>query len=239
MILMRTIILSILAFGLAGSLMAGDEEIVYSQTYIVFLDGARAGREVVTEKIDDSGDLVIESENEIYVDDGLETKRMAYTTRMVLKKKSLKLKSYVYSYLTGDSYEVTVKGDKITRALNRAGETSVVTADYKNDTVFLDFDVFHQYDYLVRKYDSDKGQRQLYSDFIPVIGTDIPVALTYLGDSNLSTIRGNLKLKNYKIEYVGLRNGAVSFDSENRLVRLVMPDQNMEVLRQDIVPANR
>lgn len=240
---MKKIILLLLAiFGLTGSSPAGDEAKEYSHTYVIFLNGARAGKAIVVEKIDDNGDRIAVSQNEIYVTDGLETKRMAYTTQMVLQKKSLKPKSYAYRYLTGntgDSYEVTVDGDEITRTLYRGGESSVVTAPFKPDTVILDYTDYHQYDYLVRKYDSKKKGRQLFSGFIPVIGNDIPVALTFLGDSNLPNFGGNVSLKNYKIEFVGLRQGTVSVDDNGRLVQLVMPEQDMEVIREDVVPANR
>ena len=243
MIPIRKIILFMLALcGFAGYLIAGEEEIAYSQKYVIFLNGARAGKEIVKEKSGDKEYIIAESENEIYITDGLETKRMAYTTRLVMKKKSLEIKSYVYQYLTGntsDSYEMTLDGDKITRTLHRGGETSIVTSTLKPDTVVLDFNVYYQYDYLVRKYDFQNKGRQLFSDFIPVIGNDVPIALTYLGESNLPYARGNLTIKNFNIEYVGLRAGTFSVDSEGRLVRLVMPDQNLEVVREDVIPANR
>ena len=243
MILMKKIVLLALAFGsLTGALIAGNESKEYSQTYVIFLDNARAGKEIVKEAIDDNGDLVAVSENDIYVTDGLETKRMAYTTRMVMHKKSLKPKSYFYQYLTGntgDSYEVIIEGDKITRTLSRGGETSVVTGSFGPDTIILDFTVYHQYDYLAKKYDDKKKGRQVFSNFIPVIGNDIPVAFTYLEDAELPYIGGNLPVKRYKIEFVGLRQGTVLMDSEGRLVHLLMPDQDLEVVREDLVPANR
>ncbi len=241
--MMKKILLLITVFsGLTGAAFAGEEKIEYSQTYIIFLDGSRAGKETVTERINSSGELVAESENELYVTDGLETKRMAYTTRMVLNKKSYKPKSYLYQYLTGntgDSYEVIVEGDEITRTLNRRGETSVATAQFLPDTVILDYTVYHQYDYLAKKYDDKKKGRQLFSNFLPVIGNDIPIAFTYIGDSKLTNIRGNLPVKNYTIEFVGLRQGTVTMDKNGRLVRLVMPDQDLEVVREDVLPANR
>lgn len=240
---MKEFILLVLAFNsLTGFLIAGDKETEYSQTYVIFLNNQRAGKEIVKEKIDDNGDLLATSENEMYVTDGIETKRMAYTTQMVLKKKSLKPKSYVYQYLTGntgDSYEVRVDGDEITRTLKKGGETSVVTAPLKPDTVILDFTVYHQYDYLIKKYDGKKKGRQVFSDFIPVIGNDIPIALTYLGDSNIRNLKRNLPVKNYKIEFVGIREGTVTMDGNDRLVRLIMPDQDLEVVREDVLPANR
>lgn len=243
MIQMRMMILLLLVFyGLSGIGIAGDEAAGYSQTYIVFIDGSRAGKETVTEKIDENGDRIALSENEIYLSDGIETKRMAYSTRMILDGDSLKPKSYVYGYTTGgtgDSFQVSVEGDEITRTLNRGGQTSVLTTEFKPDTIILDFNVYHQYDYVLHKYDHSEGGRQVYSDFIPVIGSHIPVALTFLGESETPYRNGSLTVKNYQVEFVGLRSGTVSFDSNGRLIRLVMPDQELEVVREDILPANR
>ena len=243
MIQMKILFLLILAFnGFCGLGIADSGEADYSQTYVIFIDGARAGKETVTERRDDKGDRIVESENEIYLTDGLETNRMAYTTRMVLDGKSLKPKSYVYKNATGNSgdyYEVSIQGDSITRTLHRSGEESVATASFQPDTVVLEYNVYHQYDYVLRKYDGKIGGRQLFSDFIPVIGSNISVALTFMGASNLPYKNGTLPVKKYQVEFVGIRSGTVISDSNNRLIRLEMPDEHLEVVREDILPANR
>ena len=95
--------------------------------------------------------------------------------------------------------------------------------------------MYHQYDYLVHKYDFGKGGRQLFADYIPVIGNDIPVALTFLEESGLKSVKGELRTKEFKIEFVGLRNGTVVVDGNGRLVRLIIPDQKLEVVREDLL----
>ena len=240
---MKILFMLILVFnGFCGLGIADDGEVGYSQTYIIFIDGARAGKETVTERKDDKGDRIVESENEIYLTDGLETNRLAYTTRMVLDGKSLKPKSYEYKSATGntgDSYEVLIQGDSITRTLHRGGETSVATASFQPDTVILDFNVYYQYDYVLRKYDSKTGGRQVFPDFIPVIGSHISVALTFIGASNLPNKNGTLPVNKYQVEFAGIRSVTVTSDSNSRLIRLEMPDENLEVVREDILPANR
>jgi hypothetical protein len=239
---MKILFMLILALnGFYGLGIAEDGQADYSQTYIIFIDGARAGKENVTERKNDEGNRIVESENEIYLTDGLDTNRLAYTTRMVLDGKSLKPKSYEYKSTTGntgDSYEVLIEGDSITRTLHRAGETSVATDSFQSDTVILDFNVYYQYDYVLQKYDSKTGGRQLFSDFIPVIGSHIPLILTFIGSSNLPNKNGTLPVNKYQVK-VGTRSGTVTSDSNNRLIRLEMPDQNLEVVRDDILPANR
>jgi len=223
-----------------GTAVGAEDD--YEQTYVIFLNGERSGKEIVSEKTAGNGDLIAQSESELYISDGLETNRMAYETRMVLDGESMKPKTYILRYVSGssgDHYEVTVQGDTVVRTLSRGGESTVATGDFKPDSVILDVNVYHQYDYVIRKYDMDKGGRQLFSDFIPVIGRDIPIALTYLGESSLPHRKSDLLTRKFQIEFIGLRNGTVTTDSDGRLVRLVMPEQNLEVVREDLLPANR
>ena len=223
--------------GFAGEL--SDE---YRQSYVIFINGERSGKEIVTENIAGNGDRLAQTENELYITDGLETNRMAYETRIILNGKTLQPKSYIYRYVSGssrDHYEVTIQDDKITRTLTRGGETNVATEELKQDLVILDVNVYHQYDYLIKKYDEKKGGRQLFSDFIPVVGNYIPIALTYIGESKINYPKGTIEAKEYQIEFVNLRNGTVMTDTNGRLLRLVMPGQDLEVVREDLLPANR
>jgi hypothetical protein len=163
---------------------------------------------------------------------------MTFSTRMVLSKITGIPVSYSYWYTsgnTGDSYDVTVKEGQITRVLNRGGRSSEVTVPLQPDMVFVDSNVYHQYGFLVRKYDMKKKGRQTFADFIPVIGNDIPVAVTYMGEDKLETKGGSLAIRNFRVEFVGIWGATLSVDKEGRLVRLVIPKQELEVLRRDLV----
>jgi hypothetical protein len=211
----------------------------YSESYAILIKGALAGSETVTEKPDPNGDTISSSEHEILVTDGLETKKMKFSTRMVLAKSTGIPVAYSYWYTsgnTGDSYDVTIKNGQITRVLNRGGRTSEITIPLQPDMVFVDFNVYHQYDYLVRKYDFKKSGRQTFADFIPLIGNDIPVALTYIGEDKLDLKTGSLQLRNFRMEFVGIWGGVLSVNKEGRLVRLVIPTQDIEVVRRDLLP---
>jgi hypothetical protein len=215
-----------------------DNAAGYSQTYTILIKGSVAGSEIVTEKITETGDRISDSEHDIIITDGLETKRMTFATRMVLSKDTLRPISYTYKYTTGntgDSYDVAVKDAKVTRTLRRGGHTSEVTVPLQPDMVILDFNVYHQYDYLVRRYDNKKGGRQSFADFIPLIGSDIPIALTFLGNSILELEKGKLPVRNFRIEFVGIRTGTVSIDKNGRLVQLLISDQDLEVVRKDLL----
>jgi hypothetical protein len=210
----------------------------YSESYAVIIKGTVAGNETVTEKTE-GGEVTSSSEHEMLMTDGVDTKRMTFSTRMVFSKSTGVPVSYSYWYTSGntsDSYDVTIKNAQVTRVLNRGGRTSEVTVPFRPDMVFVDFNVYHQYDYLVRRYDAKKGGRQTFADFIPVIGTDIPIALTYMGDDRLNLKTGTLPIRNFQVEIVGIWGGTLSVSKEGRLIRLVIPSQEIEVMRRDLLP---
>jgi hypothetical protein len=211
----------------------------YSESYAILIKGVVAGSETVTEKPDSNGDTISTSDHEMLVTDGLETKSMKFSTRMVLSKSTGIPSSYSYWYTsggTGDSYDVTINNLQITRVLNRGGRTSEAVVPLGPDMVFLDFNVYHQYDSVVRKYDAKKGGRQTFADFIPLIANDIPIALTYLGDSKLELKPGSLPVRNFRVEFVGIWGGTLTVNKDGRLVRLVIPSQDLEVVRRDLLP---
>jgi hypothetical protein len=221
---------------------AGDKAPAYTQSYAILIKGEIAGTEKVTETVSEAGDVLSASEHEIYVTDGLGTKRMAFTTKMLLAKKTYAPISYSYRYTSGDagdSYEVAVKGALIRRTLTRSGRTSEVTAPVQPNTVILDFNVYHHYDYLVRRYDAAKGGRQIFSDFVPLIGNDIQLGMTLMGETELKYEKGSVAVSSYSIEFVGIAGGTLFVDKNKRLVRLVIPAQDLEVVRKDLLPTGK
>ena len=64
----------------------------------------------------------------------------------------------------------------------------------------------------------------------------MPMAITQIEDTNLEHAKGTLPVRNFKIEFVGMWSGTVSTDKSGRLVRLVLRDQDLEVVRKDLLP---
>lgn len=211
----------------------------YAQSYVILMKGRPAGIEQVTENRNDSGDTVSKSEHEIYITDGLETRRMAFSTRMTLAKGTGVPTFYSYKYTTGsnaDGYEVTVRNGRIRRVLTRGGITNEIDVAAPLNLAIVDFNVYHHFDHLVRRYDFRQGGRQVFADFIPLIGTDIALALTYLEEGALESPKGRIDANSFKIEFVGVWSGSLFADKEGRLLRLLIPAQELEVVRADLMP---
>lgn len=236
---MNPVLLWITGWALAGLQAAAQKAPEYTQTYAIYIRGEFAGSEKVTEAADEQGNLVSVSEHEVQMLDGLELKRLAFTTSMMLAKGGVVPVDYRLQYTSGtsgDYYEVKVQGTSIRRILSRGGKVSEVEQQAGPDTVIFDFNVYHHYDYLIRRYDFRKKGRQLFRNFVPVVGGEIPLVLTYLDDGELDYGRGKMPVRNFRIELVGVFTGALSVDRDNRLVRLVVREKDLEVLRQDIAP---
>ncbi len=231
-------LLLIISLGIVQVLPAADKE-EYSQTYAIFINGARSGHEKVVENLNEEGQMVSTSEHDLIISDGLETKHMAFSTKMIFSKNSFDPISYTYEYTegnTGDSYEVTIKDAQITRNLRKGGRTSEVKAPFTPGMVILDYNVYHQYDYLVRRYDKKKRGKQSFANFLPVIGLDIPISLTHLGDSSLPFDKKDVPVINFSVEFASIGTAMLSVDANNRLVRLQIPSQGIEVIREDLLP---
>jgi hypothetical protein len=224
---------------LLGGPRQAEQPPLYSQTYAIYIRAVPAGTETVTERMDQDGNRVASSEHDMIVTDGLETKRMTFETTMVFVKDTPVPRNYSCRYTSGtskDFYEVTIKDGKITRLLSRAGNKIEGTAVMRPNTVIVDFNVFHHYDMLARLYDFKKGGRQMFGNYIPVIGNEVPLAVTWLGDSKLEYEKGSIPVRNFKIEFVGMRTGNFATDMKGRLVRLIMREQDLEVVRKDLLP---
>lgn len=212
----------------------------YTQTYVILIDGEIAGTETVTEEKDRSGAVIYTSEHEILVNDGLTQNRMFFSTRMVFSKGARNLQTYFCGYkigqngITGDSYDVSVKDDRITRVLTRNGQSVEVTAPFTPNMVIVDFNVYYQYENLISRYDRKKRGTQVFDNFIPVIGNDIPLKVTLLGDETLRFDGNNIEASTFRIEYADIFTTTVYVDKNNRLVVLENPAQELKVIRKDL-----
>jgi len=127
---------------------------------------------------------------------------------------------------------VSIRDAQAQRVLTRGGRTSENPRPLPPEMLILDFNVYHQYDYVIRRYDMKRGGRQIFANFVPLIGNDIQLAITFQGDSDLKANGKSIRAKNFQVEFVGISSGTASMDKDGRLVRLVIPIQEIEVARR-------
>jgi hypothetical protein len=233
---MRLFLLCVISFFFTGEALPQEK---VQRDYAILIRGTVAGQESVTETRDKEGNSVSVSEHEIFLNEGTETQRMAFTAQMVLAKGGNSLISYSVRYTSGerrDSYEVTASKGAIRRVLTRGGRTSDISVPAGPEILLFDFTVYHHYDNLARKYDFRKNGRQTFSTFAPVLGSLMPITLSHLSDTNLDYGKGTIPVRNFKVEFMSTWTGTLSVDKSNHLVRLLVPAQDLQILRRDLLP---
>ncbi len=201
--------------------------------------GAPAGVEKVHEVVNRDGSIVSTSTHEIFVIEGNETKRMSFQTELTLDKGTQAPLRYTCIYTSGDahdSYDVSVSGNEISRLLVRGGKTSETKAAFTPGLVLVDINVYHHFDYIIRKYDQKKRGRQTFQNFLPVIAVEIPLSITRLPDSILRQNERPEDAQVYRVEFGTLWTGELAAGKDGRLVRLSIRDKGIEVVRQDLMP---
>jgi len=233
--------LAALFFVFFGSATAAADD-SYAQSYVILINNEPAGTETVVEEKDRSGAVISTSEHELFVYDGMTRNRMVFSTRSVFSKGSRNLQSYSCRYTTGqngmsgDSYDVSIKNNQITRVLTRNGQTVEVTAPFTRNMVIVDFNVYYQYEHLISRYDRRRRGTQVFENFIPVVGNDIPLKVTLLGDETMRFDGKNIDGSRFRVEFADIHTSTLFVDKNNRLVVLESPAQNLKVIRKDLLP---
>ena len=222
----------------AGQAMKADD-VPRVSTYIILINGEKSGTETATEEKDGSGNVVLTSEHELLVNDGQVKNRMVFSTKMTLSKGAKNIRTYVCQYTTGqsgDSYEVSVQNGRIRRVLTRNGQPSVVVTPFTQNMVIVDFNVYHHYEYLARRYDRKKKGTQTFANYIPVIGNDIPMKITWIDDEILIFAENTVEASRFIVELANIHTATLFVDKNNRLVAFENPAQELKVIREDLLP---
>ncbi|MDR1727390.1 MAG: hypothetical protein LBT74_05610 [Acidobacteriota bacterium] len=228
----------LLWLGAAAHAVAKDDY-PYQQSYAILINNEDAGTETVVEKKDGEGRVVSTSEHVILVTDGMALNRLQFSTRTVFPKGALIPETYSNQYTggaAGDSYDVLISKGQITRTLTRNGQTVVAKATLTPNMVLVDFNVYHQYEHLVRRFNPKKSGAQEFANYIPVIGNDVPLRVTLLGEGARQFGDKRIDVRNFRVEFVGIQTVTLSVDKNDRLVQLDSPSQQLRVIRKDLLP---
>lgn len=202
----------------------------YSETYIIATYGKILGKEIINEKTNFKGELVCLSDLEIDSPPSKETKKRIIRTKTVFQKGEQFPVSYSYNSSEGISYVMKVEDGQITRKLKGKAGTKEFTDSINQDISIVDIGSTHTLTYLIRKYDTKKGGRQVFKAYILPIASIEEISVTP-GNINLSEHEEGIK--NYKIEGK-LIKALLWVDKENRLYSAFFPRSKQHVIRTDL-----
>ena len=206
----------------------------YSQLYIIVINRLKVGEEIINEKTDIKGNLVCLSEQERDTYGSKEKKRRRIRTKMVFPKGKQFPVSYSYESSSGNSYHVKVEDGQIIRTLSDEGESREFVTPLEPDMYMLDLNAFHTIDYWIRKYDAQKGGRQVVQTYLLPAGSVEKLAIIPADIIIPEHDNETMNLKNYEID---IGDGMTIFlwvDEFSRLYRLFFRGPNVEVIRADL-----
>jgi len=220
----------------SGNTAAQDTSAVYTQSYTILIDGSIAGKETVTEIIHENGNLLCTSEHEVDIRNPGKKGRRFFSTKMVLPEGEFFPVSYSYKSDVGISYNLSRTETQITSIIQRAEGSRKSTVPFNPDMVLLDPNIYHLYDYWIRKYDTGKRGLQALETFVPHTAVSTSIMAEAVIDSDLNLETQTLHLRSYRVEVPDVWTAALWVDNDNRLVRLFISGPDIEVIRTDLLP---
>ena len=216
---MKRYLLVILMLGLAAltAVAQSNEGLVDSGKLLSFSDGKQIGTETFTIRKDgvseSSGSLTVNGQT------------------INLKSRTEYKDTHAVSFQMEDGANMKMKVSfngaevKMTSPQEAAGQTDA-------EALILENGIGHQYDFLVRRYDKQKGGVQQFKMFVPSVMQTAPVSLEMKGV--LNPLPGKpAKLEHYRAVIAASVNADIVTDSNGKLVLISFPAQKIEVVREE------
>jgi dienelactone hydrolase len=106
------------------------------------------------------------------------------------------------------------------------------TAQTDAEALILENGIGHQYDFLVRRYDKQKGGVQQFKMFVPSVMQTAPVSLEM--KSAINPLPGKpAKLEHYRAVIANSINADIVTEASGKLVLISFPAQKIEVVREE------
>lgn len=206
----------------------------YSETYIIVINGLKVGKEIISEKTDIRGNLVCLSEQERDTFGSKEKKRRIIKTKMIFPEGKQFPVSYSYESTSGTSYDVKVEDGQIMRTFKKDSESRESITPLEPGMLMLDLNAFYTIDYWIRKYNFNKGGRQVLQTYLLPAGSIQKLSIIPTKISIPEHESKKLQLKNYEIEIGDGMTILLWVDKDNRLYRLFFRGPNIEMIRADL-----
>jgi dienelactone hydrolase len=214
----RLFLLSILLLSLSGLIAAQNGEVVVdSGKLLSFSDGKQIGTETFTVRKDgvseSSGSLTVNGQT------------------INLKSRTEYRDTHPVGFEMEDGanmkMKVSVNGAevKMTSPQEAAGQTDP-------EALIIENGIGHQYYFLVRRYDKQKGGVQQFKMFVPSVMQTVPLSLEMKGAINPLPDKP-AKLEYYRAVIAASINADIITDSSGKLILISFPSQKIEVVREE------
>ncbi|MBI1747205.1 MAG: hypothetical protein HYR55_11530 [Acidobacteria bacterium] len=231
--LLITVAISLILLGYSSVAATGPE----TGKFYLFLKGQHFGQESYVIKDEPSGKRTTLSETEMVMLDGDVQNRLAFSSRLVMDRQTYAPTYYEYQFKGGrnDGYEVTIDGKQITRKLVTGGTVTNKTTTAEQEILILDYNVYHHYQLLLDRYNPKIKGKQVFSDYLPVVGDEFEVGVTLNGEVPLVINQKTIPTVNYTIDFPMSYGADLWATKDGRVVKIRLKQNAIEAIRAEYV----
>jgi dienelactone hydrolase len=216
---MKRFLILILLHGLTVIMLAAQnkENMVDSGKLLVFTEGRQTGTEDFSIPTNDTS----ESTNALAING----QPVSFKTRTVYQ--GTHPASFMLEQGANVKLEFAISGTEVKM-------TGMQEATAKTDPEALIFssNVWHQYHFLIHRYDKQKGGEQQFRAFVPAVMQTFPVALGY--KSTINPLQDKtIKFEHYRAVLANTANVEIITDEKGRLIYASEPAQKAEAVRAE------
>ncbi|MBI4483683.1 MAG: hypothetical protein HY652_12440, partial [Acidobacteria bacterium] len=203
---------------------------------VIYVKGKQAGTEQYT--IQRKPDQwVARAQSELTIPQGNTTVHFTFEPLLVLNARDLSPLRYDLTYTVNSAtnkLSARFQKQEVSDDAFLAGRRLHRRSELHEDVVVLENSIYHQYELVVRKYNRRRGGEQIFYNYVPIIAREIKLSVQHRGKVRVEGSGGSLDGEHFVLDVGGILAVTVVVDSKGNLLRISIPEQQVEVVRSDL-----
>lgn len=198
---------------------------------LIYIEGRQSGYENFQFRMDDGG-LELSTESNMVISESGAPSRLSFESKLLLDPETLAAKSYLYRFKGEgrDSYQVDFEAGRATRRLLRGGRLDIKTSQLEHQPLLLDYNIYSHFMLLLHRYDLKKGGEQGFYSYLPLLGEEMPVSVSFVGEVPISSGGAAIKARAFKVDFAGIYSADILASPDNGILKITIPRGAIEVV---------
>lgn len=198
---------------------------------LIYIEGRQSGYENFHLRTAD-GRLELVTESQMIISESGAPSRLSFESKLLLDAETLAPKSYLYRFKGEgrDSYQVEFEAGRATRRLLRGGRLDIKTSQLEHQPMLLDYNIYSHFMLLLHRYDLKKGGEQGFYGYLPLLGDELPVNVSFVGEVPISSGGAAIKARAFKVDFAGIYSADILASPDNGILKITIPRGAIEVL---------
>ncbi len=203
---------------------------------LIYIEGRESGYENFQFRTGDGG-LELSTESNMIISESGAPSRLSFESKLLLDPETLAAKSYIYRFKGEgrDSYQVDFEPGRATRRLLRGGRLDIKTSQLEHQPLLLDYNIYSHFMLLLHRYDLKKGGEQSFYGYLPLLGEEMPVSVSFMGEVPIAAKGAALKARAFSLDFAGIYSADILASPDNRIIKITIPRGAIEVVGEALL----